>query len=106
MEGGDAALAAGTTRLQAARAGGKGRFLLATFQEVRAVGPGCRSATSQKTLRRIITPVKRLTKERPLPAGLSGAAQPLHAGLSSSPRVGIAPSAEWATSIHWRGALP
>lgn len=32
MEGGSERMAAGVTRLKAAAAGGKGRFLLATFQ--------------------------------------------------------------------------
>jgi hypothetical protein len=32
MEGGSERMAAGLTRLKAAAAGGKGRFLLATFQ--------------------------------------------------------------------------
>ena len=37
MEGGSERMAAGLTRLKAAAAGGKGRFLLATFQVRRNV---------------------------------------------------------------------
>ena len=43
MEGGSERMAAGLTRLKAASAGGKGRFLLATFQVLHLLMQWCMS---------------------------------------------------------------